>query len=69
MIQGKQNLVWMESDMRGLRSFHLLFMLALGILVLSLVRPVVEKEPSAHRGGGVWVSGNPKMLDASSEHR
>ena len=59
----------MESDMRGLRSYHLLLMLALGILILSLLRPVVEKGPSDHREGGAWVTGDTRVLDASSEHR
>lgn len=55
--------------MRSLRSFHLLVVLALGMLILSTLRPVVEKAPPSYQYGMTPLSDEIKALDASPEHR
>lgn len=55
--------------MRSLRSFHLLVVLALGILILSTLRPAVEKAPPSKQFGMIPLSHETKALDASLEHR
>jgi hypothetical protein len=55
--------------MRSLRSFHLLLVLALGILILSLLRPVTDKAPPAYWHDATQLPAGRKVLDASSEHR
>lgn len=55
--------------MRSLRSFHLLVVLALGMLILSTLRPAVEKAPPSYQYGMTPLSSEIKALDASPEHR
>lgn len=55
--------------MRSLRSFHLLVVLALGMLILSTLRPAVEKAPPSNQFGMIPITHEIKALDASAEHR
>lgn len=57
--------------MRSLRSFHLLVVLALGMLILSTLRPAVEKAPPSNQFGMIPITQTHeiKALDDSPEHR
>ena len=55
--------------MRCLRSFHLLLVLALGLLVLSLLRPLTETDPALQHEGIYRVQPEARALDALSSPR
>jgi hypothetical protein len=59
----------METAMRGLRGFHLLLLLALGVLILPALRPAPEQAPPVLLERPASASGGITALDASPAPR
>jgi hypothetical protein len=55
--------------MRGLRSFHLVLVLVLGVLLLSALRPATEPAPPVYLEPSTHLSGDFMALDAAPARR